>query len=311
MDLRHLRAFVAVAESRSFSKAARKLHVAQPPLSRQIKQLEEEIGVDLFRRTGQGVDLTREGVLLLSQARTVLLEAAGFLTMAGATKTGVMNTVKVGMAWGLWDVINRVRMHLADRDPSLEIDGADLPSSSQYDALRQKQICVGLLRHVFDDPGVQCESLFQERFVVILCDRHPLAKHKSVRLKELADQPLLLHEREWAPGAYDKILALYAAAGITPTIITQPATPGSQAAMLAVASGKGIALALQSAISRSYVPVSGMAVIPLDEPGATLDVQIACRAGETSPTILQFLQAVRDVFPPEEAGPKSRQARRR
>ena len=83
MDLRHLRAFAAVADSRSFSKAARQLQIAQPPLSRHIRQLENEIGVKLFLRTTSGVELTREGALLLEKARTVLAEAGGFIDLAG------------------------------------------------------------------------------------------------------------------------------------------------------------------------------------------------------------------------------------
>jgi DNA-binding transcriptional LysR family regulator len=301
LDLRHVRAFVAVAESRSFTKAARKLRITQPPLSRQIKRLEKELEVNLFIRTGQGVELTREGMLLLPQAQTVLAEAAGFLTIAGSTRAGVVSAVKVGLAWGLWDVINRVREHLATRHPSIEIDGVDLPSSAQHDALRQKSICAGLLRPVIEDPAIQCEPLFEERFVVTLSDRHRLAKHKLLSLKQVAGEPLLLHERAQAPVLYNKILALYEAADVTPNIVTIR-NLRSQAAMLAVASGKGIALALQSSISRSYYPLlTGVNVIPLDEPDASLDVQLARRAGETSPTILRFCQSIREAFPTRDA----------
>ena len=301
MDLRHLRAFAAVAESRSFSKAARRLRLAQPPLSRQIRQLEDEVGVKLFVRTTSGVQLTKEGILLLEQAQTVLAEANGFMELADRAKTGITTTLRVGMARGLCETVNRIRLHLVARYPGAAIEGTDMPSSSQYAALRRRIIDIGVLRHVEDDPDIECQPLFEERFVVMVSEHNPLAKRKSLRLKQLARDPLLIHDREWAALAHDKILALYVAAGVTPNIVTLHAVPGEQASMLAVASGEGICLALQSPISRSYVPVSGVAIVPLDEPDADLQVQAAWRKGETSRTILQFLQSTREVFPADKA----------
>ena len=151
-------------------------------------------------------------------------------------------------------------------------------------------------------PAVESEPLFEERFVVILHERHPLAKRKSLRLRQLADVPLLLHERAWAPVAHDKILALYAAAGVAPDVVTLHAEPGDQASMLAVASGEGVCLALKGPMSRSYVSVSGVSVVPLDEPDAVLQVQVAWRRGETSKRIQHFVAAAHEVFPAGGAG---------
>src|SRR4029077_20234796 len=109
---------------------------------------------------------------------------------------------------------NRIRVHLVDRQPEISIEGLDVVSGRQYDELRQGAIDVGVLRHVDDRAAVESECLFEERFVVIVPERNPLAKRKSLRLRQLADVPLLLHERAWAPVAHDKILALYAAAGV-------------------------------------------------------------------------------------------------
>ncbi len=187
MELRHLRAFVTVAESRSFSKAARHLYVSQPPLSRHIRQLEEELGVTVFERTPSGVTLTREGTLLLERARTVLAEANAFLELASRAKVGAANPLKVGMARGLCEVVNRIRLDLASRHPEIAIEGIDMASSLQYDALREKSIDVGVSRHVTDDPAVEYEPLFEEHFVVVVSEQSPLAKHKSLTLKQLAN----------------------------------------------------------------------------------------------------------------------------
>ncbi len=299
MELRHLRAFVAVAESRSFSKAARLLHVAQPPLSRHISQLERELGVKLFVRAASGVELTREGTLLLEQARTVMADTAGFLELAGRAKAGLVNPLRVAMAPGLCEAVNRIRMHLVDRSPHLMIEGVDMASSAQHDALRRRTMDVGLLRHVADDPDIQSEPLFAERFVVMVSERSPLAKCRSLRLKQLAGERLLLQDRDWASLAQEKILAMCAAAGVTPRIVTLEAIPGNQASMLAVVSGEAICLALRGAISRSYQPLRGVAVVPLDEPHADFEVQVAWRKGDASAMVCEFLKSARELFPPK------------
>jgi DNA-binding transcriptional LysR family regulator len=308
VDLHHLRAFAAIAESRSFSRAARQLHISQPPLSRHIRQLEDELGVKLFDRSTSGVELTREGRVLLEKARSVLAEAAGLVELATLARTGVGSVLKVGLARGLWEVVNRIRVRLTAHHPEASIEGTDMASSKQYDALRERVIDVGVLRHVADDPVVDSEPLFEERFVVVVSDQSPLARRKTVRIRQLAHEPLLLHERDWAALSYDKILALYAAAGVTPKVVTSREVPGDQAAMLAVASGKGISLALRSPVSRSYLPVKGIAAIPLDEPDAELQVQIAWRKGETSQMVRHFVDAARETFGPRELAPRARRA---
>ena len=145
-----------------------------------------------------------------------------------------------------------------------------MASSAQHDALRRRTMDVGLLRHVADDPDIQSEPLFAERFVVMVSDNNPLARYKSLHLKQLVNERLLLQDRDWASLAQEKILSLCAAAGVTPRMVTLEAIPGNQASMLAVVSGEAICLALRGANSRSYQPVRGVAVVPLDEPHAEL-----------------------------------------
>jgi DNA-binding transcriptional LysR family regulator len=306
VDLRHLRAFAAVAESRSFSRAARQLKIAQPPLSRHIRQLENELGVSLFVRTTSGVHLTCEGSVLLEKARTLLADVGGFFELATRMKNGTMSMVKVGIAPGLGEVVNRIRMRLVEREPEVSIEGLDVVSGRQYEALRLAAIDVGVLRHVDERAGVDSEPLLTERFVAIVHNRHPLAKRKSLRLKQLAGVPLLLHERSWAPLAHDKILALYAAAGLHPDVVTLQAEPGDQASMLAVASGDGVCLGLKGPVSRSYVSVGGVSIISLEEPEATLQVRIAWRRGEPSTKVQHFVAAAREVFSGANPGSDAR-----
>jgi DNA-binding transcriptional LysR family regulator len=308
MELRHLRAFATIAELHSFSKAARQLHVAQPPLSRQISQLERELGVKLFVRAASGVELTREGAALLDQARIVLADTAGFLQLAGRAKAGLASPLRVAMAPGLCEAVSRIRAHVIGRVPNLSIEGVDMASSTQHDALRRRTMDVGLLRHVADDPDIQSEPLFAERFVVMVSDNSPLARYKSLHLTQLVNERLLLQDRDWASLAQEKILSLCSAAGVTPRMATLEATPGNQAAMLAVSSGEAICLALRGANSRSYQPLRGVAVVPLDEPHADFEVQVAWRRGETSAQVCEFLKSARELFPPRHAGDRSQRA---
>ncbi|HET9831922.1 MAG TPA: LysR substrate-binding domain-containing protein, partial [Vicinamibacterales bacterium] len=138
--------------------------------------------------------------------------------------------------------------------------------------------------------------LFKERFVVLVSEAHPLAKKRTLKLKQLAGERLLLQDRDWATLAHDKILSMYAAAGVLPNVATREATPGNQASMLAVASGEAICLSSSGSFSRSYVPLTGLAAIPLDEPDAELYVQVAWRKGETSTVLCDFLKAARELF---------------
>ena len=296
MDIHHLREFAAIAETGSFSKAARQLHIAQPPLSRHIRQLEDELGIKLFVRTATGVQITREGSLLLHQARAVLDDATALFDLAVRARSGRAGMLRVAMAPGLCEVVNRIRIHLVKSVPQLSIEGMDMTSSQQYAALRRRIVDVGLLRHVPDDADIETEPLFPERFVVLVSEVHPLAKKRTLKLKQLAGERLLLQDRDWAALAHDKILAMYAAEGLTPSVATREATPGNQASMLAVASGEAICLSSSSSFSRSYQPLNGLAVIPLDEPDAELKVQVAWRKGETLPVLCDFLKAARQLF---------------
>jgi len=296
MEIHHLREFAAIAETGSFSKAARQLHIAQPPLSRHIQQLEHELGIKLFVRTASGVQITREGALVLNQARAILDDASALMDLATRARAGRAGTLRVAMAPGLCEVVNRIRIHLVKSVPQLSIEGSDMSSAQQYAALRRRLVDVGLLRHVPDDGEIDTEPLFAERFVVLVSETHPLAKKRTLKLKQLAGERLLLQDRDWAALAHDKILSMYTAAGITPSVATREATPGNQASMLAVASGEAICLSSSGSFSRSYVPLNGLAAIPLEEPNAELFVQVAWRKGETSSVLCDFLKAARQLF---------------
>src|SRR5262249_36087785 len=160
------------------------------------------------------------GALLLAQARLVLDDTSALLELASRTKLGLASTLRVAMAPGLCEVVHRIRLHLVSASPQVAIEGADMPSSQQYEALRRRHADVGLLRQVPDEPAIESAPLFAEHFVVMVSESSPLARRRSVRLKQLAEARLLLQDREWAALARDKILSLCVAAGFTPSFVT-------------------------------------------------------------------------------------------
>jgi DNA-binding transcriptional LysR family regulator len=298
MELRHLHSFIAVAEQLNFTHAAFRLHIAQPPLSRRIRQLEEEIGVQLFVRNRRSVKLTDAGRTLLEEARILVAQATHFLDAARQAREGETGLVRIGIGLGMGERINRVLVEHSRRFPAVEIQCQGIPSSLQNEALREGRIDIGFLRPPVDPAHVLSEALFEEQFMVLLPKKSPLAKRKKLRLHQLADKPLLLHPRDISAGVYDKVLDLYRKAGVTPKkLIHTMAFPYEEAGAMLVASGKGIFLGVGAILA--HPALGGRVVgVPLDEPEATIEVHVAWRKEERSVTILAFLNSVRNLLKP-------------
>lgn len=308
MDFRHIKAFIAVADTLSVTKAAERLHISQPPLSRHIHQLEEELGVTLFVRHRHGVTLTDEGRRLLDKARA--LDAAGtdFCETARQLSQGQDNRIRIGIGWGLWDVVNRLRLEFKNRRPDVTFEVKDVYCSDDcLDQLRSASLDVVLTRPPFDETALDVAPIYHERIQAVISDTSPLAGRQEVRIRDLADTPLLLWDRRMGPALYDRVLELYQREHITPTMIPTPgAGPYNHAGLMLVASGKGVYLCLGVPLT-SPQPASGVAVLPLADPGATIEVCAASRRGETSAIVHQFLDCVWHVYPQPRRVPVNRQ----
>jgi DNA-binding transcriptional LysR family regulator len=292
MDLRHLRAFVAVAEEGTFTKAAQRLHISQPPLTKQVQQLERELGTTLFVRHRDGVELTADGTVLLERAQAALAAFRVFedsTTMVSARG----RPLRVGIGWGLWEAVERVRSHHVKRFPDARIAAEDL--CTERSGTQERRIDVAVVRRPVDETQYESEPLFQEEFVALLADTHPLASRQSVRLADLATVPFLMYDRCLGPGVYDKTLALFEAAGVRPRVLKGQPPPYSQAAMMLVASGEGYYVGIASPFTQTH-RASGVAVIPIDEPDAHLDVCIAWRKDDPSGAVREFVRSARDAF---------------
>jgi DNA-binding transcriptional LysR family regulator len=293
MDLRHLRAFVAVAQEGTFTKAASRLHISQPPLTKQVQQLERELGTRLFVRHRDGVELTPDGRMLLERAQAALTAFREFEDSIKAVSTPAQ-PLRVGIGWGLWEAVERIRSHHAKRFPDARMAAEDL--CTDRSGTQERRIDVAIVRRPVDETMYESAQLFQEQFVALLADTHPLASRKSVRLADLVTVPLLMYDRCVGPGVYDKTLALFEAAGISPRIRAGQPPPYAQAAMMLVASGEGYYVGIASPFTQTH-RASGVAVVPIAEPDAHLDVRIAWKKGETSRAVGEFIRSARAVFP--------------
>jgi DNA-binding transcriptional LysR family regulator len=294
VELRHLRYFIAVAEELNFSRAAQQLHIAQPPLSRQIRQLEDEIGAQLFTRNKRRVELTEPGRVFLDEARKLLAQAVQATELARKAQNREEGSVRVGIASGLGGLVSQVIAELARSFPAINVHCRDVFSSLQNEALRKGEIDVGFMRPPVDQLSLQSEVLLEEDFFVVLPRSHPLARRKSVRLAEIAGEPLIIFDRSFSTGLYDRILGLYRKQGLSLKLTVAHIEAHEEAGTIMVASGKGIYIGVGAIVTRSVSGVD-VAVVKLNEPEAKIEVHAAWRKGEESAAILSFLDSARRV----------------
>ncbi|HTW24189.1 MAG TPA: LysR substrate-binding domain-containing protein [Candidatus Baltobacteraceae bacterium] len=295
MELRHLRYFVAVAEELNFTKAAKRLAITQPLLSRQVRDLELEIGAQLLDRNSSRVFLTSAGSRLLTEARVVLQRAAQAVEATRQVEAGVAGTLRLGIAKGLGDIVSRIMSGYLRLFPAVEIDVKDIASGFQSEAFDDRRIDVGFMRPPLDNPQLTSRLLFQQRLSVVLRKASPLAKRARLRLKDLAQENLLMIDRRVSPGFDDKTLELYREAGISPKVIPTATMPYDEAGAILVASGKGIYIAVGE---NPYYPsfADRLTARLLDEPAAVMPVHIVWRKNEHATLALEFVKHAERMF---------------
>jgi DNA-binding transcriptional LysR family regulator len=291
LPLPQLHAFVVLAEELHFGHAAARLGIAQPPLSQQIRRLEDKVGHALFTRPPGRVALTPAGRELLPAARQALTGLAEGLAAARAVGSGQTGRLRVGFAASLaLTVLPGLLGAHRHRFPGVELDIREMTTAPQLTALRDGRIDVGLLR---EPPATAQDLTFRtlltEPLVAVLPVHHPLARHRTVPLTALAGHPFVLLPREAGPGLYDRITTACTTAGFTPRI-TQHAVEWQTVCGL-VEAGLGISLA-PTAIRR--IRLRGVAFRPLDPPAPETTVAAAWRTEETDPLVTNLLATMTD-----------------
>ncbi len=297
MEFRQLRYFVAVAERLSFSKAANELHLTVPPLSRQIRQLEDEFGVPLLVRDRRHVALTDAGRALLREARALIAQTERVSDCVRLAKSGEAGLVRMGIAPGLGERVSRVLVEHSKKYPAVDLQYDEIFSDLQIEPLLEGDIDIGFGRSIVDGARLDSEILFEEKFVVHLSRTSLLARRRTLRIRDLARETLLLPNRQFCAALYDKTLELYAEAGIPPQVLHVPLNPvaNGDSQIVHVASHKGIFILPDESSGR---PHSGgeVVAVPLDEPNAKIDVCMIWRKNEKSCAVLAFLESVRRVL---------------
>ncbi len=311
MELRHLHSFIAVAEELNFTKAARRLQIAQPPVSRHIRDLESELGVKLFERNSSRVFLTDAGRGFLNETRVVLQHISQAVEAARQAGTGGSGTVRLAIGKGLGDAVGKLVNEYLRLFPKVEIDVRDIASGFQTEAFLERKIDVGFMRSPIDAPQLASALLFQEPFSVVLRKSSPLANRKKLRIRHLVGETLLLIDRRISPGAYDRTLALFREQGIEPKVVSTATMPYEEAGSILVDSGRGIYLAVgRNPIHPSFT--DRLISLPLDEPSAVIEVRIVWRRDEQAKTTIDFVHFARARFEPEKtAGERNIPQRRR
>ncbi|MEU0807271.1 LysR family transcriptional regulator [Streptomyces sp. NPDC005970] len=289
LPLQQLHAFVVLAEELHFGHAAARLGITQPPLSQQIRRLEDTVGHALFTRAPRGVGLTPAGRELLPAARQALTGLADGLAAARAVGGGLAGRLRIGFAASLaLTVLPGLLRTFRERFPDVRLDIHEMTTAPQLAALHDRAIDVGLLREPpADEPGLAFRTVLTEPFVAVLPSGHPLAAQRVVRVGQLADSHFVLLPRAAGPGLYDRITGLCAEAGFTPRL-AQHAVEWQTVCAL-VETGLGVSLA-PAGIRR--LRLKGVAFRGIGPGAARTRVAVAWRQDDPNPLVARLLAAV-------------------
>jgi DNA-binding transcriptional LysR family regulator len=291
MELRHLRYFVAVADELNFTRAARRLGIAQPSLSSQMRQLETEMGTPLFRRETRGVELTDAGKLMFEEARVILAELERAKTRVARRARGETGKINIGSAGATYfhPLIPAIIREFRKEHPDVVLMPEESNTSLLLARLRAGAIDVAFVRSPpSDTDGLSFDPLVEEPIIIALPADHPLARSTSAPLSALAQEPIILFTRAINPPVYDAILGAFAHAGVSPNL-TQEA-PQVPSAIPMVAAGLGVTLVPDSL--RRLHP-DGVAFVAVEGPTVPADVCLAYRRTQRSAAVKNFVMVAR------------------
>ncbi|WP_203143695.1 LysR family transcriptional regulator [Marinobacter mangrovi] len=286
MELRHLRYFCVVAEELNLTRAAERLFIAQPPLTRQVKQLEEEIGAVLFNRKPRGLELTEAGQYFLDQARQILDKVDATVADTRRISQHGKTVFAIGFVPSIFYGQLPLMVRRLRRNKNLEIVLHELKTREQIDALKSGKIDLGFGRLRIDDPDVEQELLFNEPMIAALPASHPLAK-KMPSMKELADIPLITFPSGPGPNFADITQGLFHRRGLRVNVIQQ--VNDVQTALSLVASDMGFTLVPEQV---RRLGREGVEYVPLDDDSITSPVLASRRKGEDPNAVMRLANTI-------------------
>lgn len=288
VDARLWRSFTTVAEELHYGRAAERLHITQPALSRQIRDLERVLGITLFDRTSRRVVLSRAGQAVLGQARRALAESDRAVRLARLAAHGDWGELAIAVlpavALALLPAI--IRAH-RDAHPAIGVTISESFDDEQLAALTAGRIDAGFLRAAAAPPGLYLETLLTEPVLAGLPAGHRLARHNRIALSELAGEPFVFFPRHRSVLAYDEFIASCRAAGFSPAIVQEAS---GISALGLVAAGLGVTVV---AASYQALSLDGVRFVPVI--GHQLTLQVAWAAGNTNTALPGFLETTRQI----------------
>jgi DNA-binding transcriptional LysR family regulator len=293
MELRHLRYFVAVAEAENVSRAALKLHVSQPGLSRQIRDLEDELGFPLLERSAKSVRLTDAGRTFLTEARAVLQRAEEAVSAAKAIATGANGELHVGYAPSLTARILPPTLRAFQAElAKIRVKLHDLSTEEMFAGLREGKLQIAfvvrptaaMLR------GMRFEELLRDPICVAVSPNHSLAQRRTVSIADIACEPIIAYNRKEYPDAYELLQRLFAIAKAKPGIAEEHDSVSSLIA--AVEAGAGVAVATQSITCVAGVRLK---LLPLTPAPESLSVGATWMKSGLTPIAKRFLECAKEA----------------
>jgi len=289
MELRHLRYFVAVSEELHFGRAAERLHMAQPPLSQRIRDLEREVGVQLFDRTRHRVRLTEAGALLLEHARPVLASADAAREAMRRIRPGAAGVLRAGVPPDTApQTLRTLVSRFCDLVPDVLLDLHELTTDQQLLNLRDGELDVAVVRHPSDTVGLDSGPVVSRPLGIVLAASDPLAGAEVVRLRDLAGHPLVIFPRDMAPRLYDHMLAICRDNGFLPGAIRHARNPNFVHGL--VLANRGINLNEQPTSELT----NGLVWRPIDERGLTWSTSVVWTPAQRTEVIDAFAEAAVD-----------------
>jgi DNA-binding transcriptional LysR family regulator len=293
MELRHFKYFLAVAEELHFSRAANRLNIAQPPLSQQIHQLENELGVKLFYRTKRKVELTSSGEVFLKYIYKIFNDIEKACDSAKRAYRGEIGNLILGIIeTAIFDILPNLMQSYRTKYPFIDITVLQLNSTDQVRALLKGDINIGIICAPVENSDLEFEVICQEPFIVALPENHPLAlKTSSIEVQELSSELFIMTPRNSGQIYYDIIINICQYVGFSPNIVQEvhelPTT------LSLVAAGIGIALVPYSI---QNLHVNGVVYRQLKNSIPVLNTALAWRKDKRSPIVHNFLNLAKDIF---------------
>jgi DNA-binding transcriptional LysR family regulator len=292
MELRHLRYFLAVAEELNFTRAARRLHIAQPPLTQQIKALEAEMGVTLIDRSAYRIVLTDAGRAFAAEAQRILGDVRNAVLVAKRAARSAAGQVRVGFtaSASFNPLVTRAFRTFRSDYPEIDVSLEESQSTELGLALREGRIDAAFVRPPLSVDGIVVHLLEEEKMVVAVARGHRLSNRKSVLLRELQEETFILYPRAVRPGLADTVVSACEQAGFVPKV--EQYAPQLSSTINLVASSLGISIVPRS---MQGLQPQAVAYLPLRGRPLTALLGIAHRATESSAVVLRFVTTAREI----------------